>query len=399
MWLELHECEPSTKRNYQHVLSAHIIPQFGQVRVVDLEREDIVHYLAELKYQGRSAGTQRRVRTTLSAMFQYALDNGYRQDFPVNRIKTQRVTRQQIPVLRPEEFAKVYRSLPSDGARTFANLVVSTGCRFGEATALLVSDVDLDRRNVTITKAVQDVGRKHHPDGRSRFYVAPYAKGHTHRAVRIGETTVDSLAAWIQRHELGEADLLFPKWLVCPPKLRARKVQIRLSAEVLTEIGTFMGANGNEYYHGTINGYVTGKCRCDYCRQAASDYRHALNQRRKGVRREEPEAYATVPFQGEERVTRLWEQARLWSNEEPYLDDGTWAKCWKQACMDAGLGFIPTAYQLRHTHASWLIRNGEDWRTVMTRLGHSDPSSTSLYVQSVDDDTSSALIMDSLTDW
>jgi integrase len=43
--------------------------------------------------------------------------------------------------------------------------------------------------------------------------------------------------------------------------------------------------------------------------------------------------------------------------------------------LAAGLGEF-SLHSLRHTHASTLLRNGENIRAVSKRLGHSDPAFT-----------------------
>lgn len=47
-----------------------------------------------------------------------------------------------------------------------------------------------------------------------------------------------------------------------------------------------------------------------------------------------------------------------------------WGRAWKAALKSACGGGGPTAFQLRHTHASWRFEAGEDPKTVMKRLGH-----------------------------
>ena len=84
------------------------------------------------------------------------------------------------------------------------------------------------------------------------------------------------------------------------------------------------------------------KCRCEGCRQRARDYgRERVRGRR-----------ATAS--GE--VRRRWERSR--DADEAYLDEPMWNRIWARAVADSGIPFKPTAYQLRHTHASWLIDAG-----------------------------------------
>lgn len=52
-------------------------------------------------------------------------------------------------------------------------------------------------------------------------------------------------------------------------------------------------------------------------------------------------------------------------------------KVWNPACYRAGfLDPIPRLHDLRHTHASWLIEEGVDLKTVQARLGHEKSSTT-----------------------
>jgi integrase len=54
--------------------------------------------------------------------------------------------------------------------------------------------------------------------------------------------------------------------------------------------------------------------------------------------------------------------------DEPYLDEKTWDRIWTAAVKESGIPFKPTAYQVRHTHASWLIDADESPKAVMHRL-------------------------------
>lgn len=375
-WLSHHRIEPSTRGSYRSVVKAHIVPQFGKVRVAELSREAVRGYLTTLADQGYSVAMQRTVRSVLSAMMSTAWDDGYRTDNPVRGLRVTRGSRKKIIVMSPAEFEKVYPLVPTVGARLLAWFTVSTGCRFGEAAALVAGDFDWANRTVTFDKALQDVGKEDHPDGKSRFHVAPYTKNHSARTIDVDPETLAQMRNWIATNDLGPDDLIFPRSLVMGErKARARRVNIDLTPVVLARIGTFVAPNGKEYAHGTMNGYITGLCHCDYCKQGFADYRYELNQKRKRK--------CVSPKANSERFY----------DTTDYLYDGRWNDVWQKACAAAGLTFVPTAYQLRHTHASWLIAKGDTPALVMARLGHSDLSVTSLYVHTVAGSSSSANIM------
>lgn len=60
------------------------------------------------------------------------------------------------------------------------------------------------------------------------------------------------------------------------------------------------------------------------------------------------------------------------------LDDNRFhQRVWNPACYRAGfLDPIPRLHDLRHTHASWLIEEGVDLKTIQRRLGHEKSSTT-----------------------
>jgi integrase len=71
-------------------------------------------------------------------------------------------------------------------------------------------------------------------------------------------------------------------------------------------------------------------------------------------------------------------------------DRQIWDRGWALAVAESGIPFKPTAYQLRHTHASWLIDAGENPKAVMHRLGQADLRTTARYVLVLDETGESA---------
>jgi integrase len=77
-----------------------------------------------------------------------------------------------------------------------------------------------------------------------------------------------------------------------------------------------------------------------------------------------------------------------------YLGSDVWRRIWNKAVDNAGLPFAYTPYQVRHTHASWLIDQGVDLARVQYRLGHGDLQATTRYVKILDaQDTKAADVM------
>ena len=72
------------------------------------------------------------------------------------------------------------------------------------------------------------------------------------------------------------------------------------------------------------------------------------------------------------------------------MGKNTWYRIWNSAVGEAHLPFRYTSYQVRHTHASWLIDQGVDLERVWHRLGHGDLTTTTRYVKILDEEDSTA---------
>jgi integrase len=384
-WLAQHPVERSTKANYRDIYNGYIKNRFGQVRVAELEREAIRALLSELRERGLSRATQKSVRSLISGMMAIAIEDRYRSDNPAAGIRLPRESRgtQKIKVLTTDQFQALYAALPSDGARLLARVLISTGCRPSEAFVLTPADVHLPTCTISFTKALQKIDMEDSDDGLTTYIVGP-TKTHEERHLKVDAGLIKALHQWVADHGIAEDALLFPRETTLP---RRRATSVRAEAIVLTDelvasLGTKTAANGREYQHGTWPCYITAKCReCSYCRQAFADYRYDLEQRNR--------------TNGHARGERMAEPFGL-----PYVTTQMWRSRFKEACVAAELPFIPDAYQLRHTHASWLVNKGEDIKTVRSRLGHTSLRTTAIYVEVVDDGQSSADIMEDLgLDW
>ena len=241
--------------------------------------------------------------------------------------------------------------------------------RICEAIGLRPQDLDVDACVLDVARSVVKVSRKHHPQGKT-FLVREYTKNGETRRLKLDRGVVQMLRAHIEENAIGPADLIFPAELVVPP----RAVKQGLSPGEVEALGFTGPVRGRACRHGTLGGYVTARCRCDGCRQWGREYgREQMRKRRS--------AAAGAP-------ARRWAKTR--DADERYLDEKAWNRIWTAAVKQSGIPFKPTAYQVRHTHASWLIDAGESPKAVMHRLGQSDLRTTSRYVHVMDEAGESA---------
>ena len=68
-WLETKtNLKPTTRRDYESLLQAHVVPRSGSITLADVKHEDITSWLADLSAHGLSASRLRAVHVALSQM-------------------------------------------------------------------------------------------------------------------------------------------------------------------------------------------------------------------------------------------------------------------------------------------------------------------------------------------
>lgn len=371
LFLRHHRVEGNTRERYADTLRLHVIPFLGGCRLAETDRTVARNYITVLEEEGRSANTIRQAKVVLCAMFGMAVADGYVDYNPFHDVKIPKVPgRRAIKVATPEQYLTVRACLPNKPAQVFSTLLVSSGIRFCEAIGLRPDDFDFEAGILEVARSVVKVSREHHPRGKT-FLVRDYTKNGQTRRLKLDGAVVELVRGHVAEHDIGESEVIFPADLVVPPP---RRTKPRLTEEQLTTLGDCEPVNGRVYAHGTLGGYVTVKCRCEGCRQWARDYQ------RERLRVQQ------VAASGPAR--RRWEKSR--DPDEPYLEKELWDRIWARAVADSGIPFKPTAYQVRHTHASWLIDAGENPKAVMHRLGQADLRTTARYVHVLDETGESA---------
>ena len=371
-----HDIEANSKEAYTRQLTLHALPYIGHLRVAEISRETIHRLLTVvLKDSGASQTTILHTRTALSSMMQMAWDHGYRKDNPVRGIKLKGLPTKQIVVATKDQFLRVYEALPSGPTRVFARLGVSSGARLCELVSFIPEDFDFSSDMLSVRRSTVEVTADFHPSG-GRFLTREYTKNGEHRRFKIDHAVSVMVAEHISANGIQPGQPIFPVRLFTSTEPAGRP---RLSAEEIDAFGfTAEQPNGLRYKHGTLGAYVTAKCRCEACKQWSRDYARSRKRAKTG------------------RSTREWSAERRKDPTE-YLGSDVWRRIWNKAVAATELPFGYTPYQVRHTHASWLIDQGVDLARVQYRLGHGDLQATTRYVKILDaEDTKAADVMANL---
>jgi integrase/recombinase XerD len=157
--LARHGLADGTRAKYLAAIR-HFIHNLGDVRPTEATHQDVDDYLDRWHAAERpSANTVRLRVSALKSFYSYLDDRDLLNGrSPVERIKPPRVRRRPNDRLRPDEDDAVLAACATSQETVLIWLLRWTGLRVGEALALTVEDVDLERRVVRVRRSKTDSG-------------------------------------------------------------------------------------------------------------------------------------------------------------------------------------------------------------------------------------------------
>jgi integrase len=153
--------EPGTRAGYENAADRSFLQVLGDFPVNAIRKSDVGRWVAwqeqqpSARYAGRTvaAKTVRNYHAILSAVLACAVEEKLRDDNPAYRTRLSEGSRREPVFLSPAEFATVLFFTP-ERYRRFVYFLGSTGCRWGEATAVTWADLnDADPATLRIDKA------------------------------------------------------------------------------------------------------------------------------------------------------------------------------------------------------------------------------------------------------
>jgi len=360
------QVDPNTPVTYQSLLDVHILPALGDLPVAEITRGMLKRLFVRLQEQGLSKSTVAHAKSVISNTLQRLVEN---DQLPANAARGIDLGSRSLPAIHisdQETLRGVMPFLPTDGARLWMLVQISTGCRLNEIRALRPRDMADGELDISyVVNEIKAWKKRGLPHFRRRF-------GTKNKDIRKITAPMELTQAWneyVETHSLGPDDALFTQRLVVPP-LKPRSADVAIP----DNLGTVCSPKGRTYRHGTVSAYATAKCRCGWCRTAIRQNRRRNRSYKKGQ--------------------------VLWRNPEEYVTESQWNRIWRHAWAEANHSLTrPTARQLRHTHASWLIDAGVPPVKVMQRLGHRDLAVTQRYVRPVNDDRDLSDAFDAMGSW
>lgn len=194
----------NTRRNYESALK-HLAPEVAAIPIQQLKPIHLQRLYASARAAKTGAGILRQLHVVINASLAQAVTWELIRRNPASAIDPPAITPPAVRYWTPEQTAAF---LQAEGGHatygTFWTLLILTGMRAGEARALRWTDVDLERRTITITRTVTR-------DATSRDVIGDTTKTkNSRRTIPLPATCVELL----RRHRIHQLEqrLKATKW-------------------------------------------------------------------------------------------------------------------------------------------------------------------------------------------
>jgi integrase len=156
-WLESRaDLKPKTRHQYQWLMRQHVMPTWRTVPIAKVTFEDLTRWVSRLSSDGLGPSAIRQSVFVVSAALDHAVRSGRIRSNPARGLGLPRPTRRDYVYLTHGQVLAL--AAETGRGRLLILLLAYTGLRWGEATALRVCDIDLDRRRIDVSRAFSDVG-------------------------------------------------------------------------------------------------------------------------------------------------------------------------------------------------------------------------------------------------
>lgn len=148
----------STIANYRTKLEKHILPAFSEVQCCLLKAKVVYEFIEQKLRSGLSARYVADILVLLKSIFRYA-SREYRIRNIMDGILMPKCQKSEPALLNAEQQKRLKSYISANPSRTTLGVAISlyTGIRIGELCALQWSDIDLEKRTLTVRKTLQRV--------------------------------------------------------------------------------------------------------------------------------------------------------------------------------------------------------------------------------------------------
>ncbi len=163
-WLDeaQHSVSPKTLERYREIVDKHLVPNLGALPLGKLQPMHIQNYYTQALASGRCDGkgglapqTVRHHDRVLNVALKRARSLRLIPGNPVDVVKRPMVERREVEVMDSDASAKLLRTAGDTRLHTPIFLALATGIRRGELLALRWSDIDTEKRTLTVNQSLE----------------------------------------------------------------------------------------------------------------------------------------------------------------------------------------------------------------------------------------------------
>lgn len=189
-WLEsevLGSVKGSSYQNYLRQIQVHLIPKFGCFELSQMTPHVICEFIAQLEAEGLAHSTIKGVFRLLNAALRCAQETGLISLNPCRKIRIHPQEAADQRVLSRSEQEKLRKVSLAQGNLPVL-LSLYTGLRLGEICALKWSDIDWEKKTVTVRRTVQRTAKAENSTGnRTMLMIGSPKSRRSHRTLPLPE--------------------------------------------------------------------------------------------------------------------------------------------------------------------------------------------------------------------
>lgn len=190
--------KPTTRNSYRHHLDSRILRKFGNREIGSITHAELQRWVTELSKELKASSLRYPVHV-VSAVLSYAIKTRRIGHNPSDDLNLPRVVRDEKAYLTHGQVETLAQGVAND-YRALIYVLAYSGLRIGEAIALRVRDVDLDRRRLSVHRAAAETGGQ---------LVMGTPKSHEKRSVPLPAFVAEMMRDHMNA-EVGPNDLVFP---------------------------------------------------------------------------------------------------------------------------------------------------------------------------------------------
>jgi integrase/DNA-binding XRE family transcriptional regulator len=143
--------KPATLRAYEASLRLRVIPVLGSKRLSEVSRNDVQDLVDALVSEGQKEATVGVTVSSLRVIYKRALSRGEVAVNPITGVQVPAVRGGRNRIAAPEECRLLLDALPQRDRGLWATAMYA-GLRRGELMALRITDIDLEREIITVSR-------------------------------------------------------------------------------------------------------------------------------------------------------------------------------------------------------------------------------------------------------